>query len=375
MTYKSPKTPVRMMMHGFGYIGRIHVLAAQMAALGVSAATKLDWRLCVVRDTNSLSAQQASEVFKVVSGDLGAVTQTPVDAVDIVSPNKAHKVALEAALSAKAAIYCEKPLAESVANAELMTRQITESGLVNQVALVYRFHPAVEQARALLLGGTLGKILTFRGVMLHGGYLSAERPMSWRLQADTAGDGAIMDLGVHMFDTVRFLLGDISAVQANVRTYVPDRIGEAGRLFTVTVDDWATVTLHLANGCTGTVEVSRIHHHLEETSLTVVCEKGTIRLPLEQVASLEVYPLGGNFGAATSVMESYESQLESFRPSKKMTGDVLLSLHTTSLATFVHRVQGGAIDYPVPLFVDALHAEKVVAAVKESSLHGNVVEL
>lgn len=368
-------SPVRMMMHGFGYIGRIHVLAAQMAAFGVPAASKVDWRLCVVRDTDSLSAEQASEVFQVVSGELSAMTETRVDAVDIVSPNNAHKAAVEAALSARAAIYCEKPLAESLTTAQWLTQQVTSSELVNQVALVYRFHPAVEQARALLLSGTLGKVLTFRGVMLHGGYLSKERPMSWRLQADTAGDGAIMDLGVHMFDTVRFLLGDISAVQANVRTYVPSRRGDNGDVVKVGVDDWATVTLHLANGSTGTVEVSRIHHHLEETSLTIVCEKGTIRLPLEEVAGVGVYPLGSGLNAPTGVLESYASPLESFRPSKKMTADVLLSLHTTSIATFVHRVQGGAIDYPVPDFVEAWHAEQIVAAVKESSVTGQTVNL
>jgi predicted dehydrogenase len=223
-----------------------------------------------------------------------------------------------------------------------------------------------------LKSGILGRPFTFRGVLLHGSYLNPKRPMSWRLQSELAGAGALLDLGVHLFDLVRVLLGEVCCVQAQLRTFVAQRGNAMGVRQAVTLDDWAQVNLQLTNGVLGSIELSRVHFGLEAAYFTIVCERGTLRIPLDHLQPAEVHLLAP--GRAPDLPDTTQG-LSAYRPAKKLTEDVLLCCHTTAIAIFLHRLQGGTLAYPVPTFADALAAEQVVAAAQSSAALGRSIRM
>jgi predicted dehydrogenase len=342
-------------MHGFGYIGRIHTLSLATCKMLPQLNPHIHWKRCFVRDVNSDAYVLASQVFEeVVVDDGGPLDLRGLDAIDITTPNDLHaRVALQASEEG-VHIYCEKPLSASLEESKTMRDAVEKSGVIHQVALCSRVLPAVEQAHALLQSGILGKVLTFRATKLHGGYLDTRRLMTWRLQRSRAGAGAVMDLGVHVIDLVLFLLGSIQDVQAMLKTHIRDRMDAFGENHPVDVDDWAHLRLTMENGTVGTLEVSRVHYGQEESTLTIVCENGTLGLDFESPEGLRVALLPPLVQPKTNLM------LTKYRIPEKYSTDGFLSSHATNLLTFLDRVRGVEVDYPLPTFRDAWMSEVVV---------------
>lgn len=355
MTYE----PLRLAMHGYGYIGRMHVLASQLLQADVRDIPHLIWDTAVVRSLDSAAARHANSVFATVIDDIQQL-HDGMDAIDIASPNDAHATAIDAACRRRLAIYCEKPVSNAIDVSRRLVSQVEAAGLVQQVALVYRFHPAVMEASALLKSGAMGKVLTFRAELLHGGYLDRSRPMSWRLQQHASGGGAVTDLGVHMFDLVHCLLGPVASLRAWTKTFVPQRQGQSG-MESVQVDDWAHVQVDLACGATGSIEVSRVHYGSERSLLDLVCENGTMHLALDEDGGVSVTMLPGVETPRNS------ERFPALKPfSHKVAQSVLLNSHALCLAAFALRVRGVDVHYPVPTMRDALLAEEVAEAVIRS---------
>lgn len=379
---------VRMSMHGFGYIGRIHVGSLALTSTVPGAKTPIVWQTACVRDVNAPTAADAGQFFETVTNDWSEAV-TSADAVDIVSPNDVHGTAVATAIAHGRPVYCEKPLAHDIGQARDMAALVDRAGVTNQVALIYRFHPAVEGAYRILQSGVMGRVLTFRAVLLHGSYLDPMRPISWRLRLQNAGAGALMDLGVHLFDVVHMLMGPTKSVQATLRTFVETRCSAAGssaRTERVDVDDWALVQLQMSSGATGSVEVSRVHYGLEDACCDIVCEKGTIHLPLHQQQPATVHGLGGSEATVPASGSQFAhalqsdratgiNEIEPYRLPAKYASDPLLIGHAVGLQTFLLRVGGGSLNYPVPTFREALAAEEVVEAAKWSAAHDEAVHI
>ncbi|HWI61706.1 MAG TPA: Gfo/Idh/MocA family oxidoreductase, partial [Symbiobacteriaceae bacterium] len=149
-----------------------------------------------------------------------------------------------------------------------------------QVAFTMRFQPAVARAKDLLTEGRLGRILSFRGRMVHGGYLDPNRAYSWRLDRAMSGGGAMADLGIHLIDLVHFLLGPMAEVGARTRTFVEERPapGRPGGRARVEVDDWAELTCTLESGAVGTIEATRAGDGQEESTLEIFGSDGSLRM-------------------------------------------------------------------------------------------------
>ena len=143
--------------------------------------------------------------------------------VDVCSPNCLHLEHVEPALKAGMAVYCEKPLAATLADAQAMARLAEETGVLTQMAFALRFLPAIRQMKAMIDAGEIGEVFHFRARMFHGGYLDPDRPMSWRLRCAESGGGAFMDLGAHLVDLTRYLLGGVATVRAEMRTFICER--------------------------------------------------------------------------------------------------------------------------------------------------------
>ena len=120
-------------------------------------------------------------------------------------------------------MFCEKPLALTLADAREMLEAAEEAGVKHMVCFNYRFAPAVQLAKKLIEEGRLGQIYHFRAWFLQDWIVDPDFPLVWRLEKDVAGSGAHGDLGAHLIDLAHFLVGDIEEVIGMSETFIKER--------------------------------------------------------------------------------------------------------------------------------------------------------
>jgi predicted dehydrogenase len=188
-------------------------------------------------------------------------------------------------------VLCEKPLGRSREEARSMLDAAQAAGVKHMVAFNYRFVPAIRQAYELIQSGALGEIYHFRAVYLQEWIMDPAFPMVWRLQKKVAGSGALGDLGAHIIDLGRFLVGEPKSVMAMTRTFIKERpLPEGEGTGTVDVDDAFAAVVEFENGAMGTLEASRFaagrkNHEV----LEINGSKGSISFNLERFNELDVY--------------------------------------------------------------------------------------
>ena len=209
-------------------------------------------------------------------------------------PNDAHAEPCIAAAQAGKHILCEKPLARTTKEAASMLEAVTKAGVKHAVAFNYRFAPAIRQAKDLIDSGALGQIYHFRAVYLQEWIMAHYgTPHIWRLDRSVAGSGALGDLGAHIIDLGRFLVGEVRSVSAMTKTFIPERPGSDGQMKTVDVDDAFVALVEFDNGAIGTVEATRFAGgHKNSNCFEINGEKGSIRFNLERMNELEVFWVG-----------------------------------------------------------------------------------
>ena len=160
------------------------------------------------------------------------VERDDVDLVDVCTPGDTHAEIAIAALDAGKHVLCEKPLANSVAEAEAMAAaaaRAAERGVRSMVGFTYRRVPAIGLARRLVAEGRLGEIRHVRAQYLQDWIADPAAPFSWRLDKDKAGSGALGDIGAHVVDLTQFITGQrLTGVSALLETFVT-RAPAAGR--------------------------------------------------------------------------------------------------------------------------------------------------
>src|SRR4051812_20423622 len=132
-----------------------------------------------------------------------AVARDDIDLVDICTPGDTHAEIAIAALAAGKHVLCEKPLANTVAEAETMTaaaEKARANGVRAMVGFTYRRVPAIALARQLVAEGRIGEVRHVRAQYLQDWIADPEAPMSWRLDKTRAGSGALGDIGAHVID-------------------------------------------------------------------------------------------------------------------------------------------------------------------------------
>jgi predicted dehydrogenase len=209
-------------------------------------------------------------------------------------PNDAHAEPCIAAAQAGKHILCEKPLARTAKEAASMLEAVTKAGVKHAVAFNYRFVPAIRQAKMLIESGALGQIYHYRAVYLQEWIMPHYgTPHIWRLDKAVAGSGALGDLGAHIIDLGRFLVGEFRSVSAMAKTFIPERPGGDGKMKKVDVDDAFVAAVEFENGAIGTVEATRFAGgHKNSNCFEVNGEKGTIRFNLERMNELDVFWVG-----------------------------------------------------------------------------------
>ena len=280
---------VKIGLIGLGFIGRLHAQAYRTIPYVFSAPAVFPHLAAVLRTRTGGSSEliyslgdplvttDPDEFFAALAGSQPAI-------VDICTPNHTHLPYARDALRRGLPVYCEKPLARSLAEAQEMTEADGAAHVPTHVAFMLRYLPAVRQVKALVEGGALGRLFHFRAFMFHGSYLDPERPTAWRLAREYSGGGSLADLGSHLIDLLRYFLGEVAWVRAETRTFIKDRpagagSGESQARVPIDVDDWACLTLAFKNGAVGTLETTRMAAGArDDTAISLFGSRGSAHL-------------------------------------------------------------------------------------------------
>jgi len=211
---------------------------------------------------------------------------------DNCGPNDTHAEPCIVAAKAGKHVLSEKPLARTAEEAKGALDAVTKAGVKNMVAFNYRFVPAIRQAYELIHSGALGRIYHYRAVYLQEWIMPHyNTPLIWRLQKAVAGSGALGDLGAHIIDLGRFLVGEMKSVSALTRTFIPERPLPDGKgMGKVDVDDAFVSIVEFENGAIGTIESTRFAAGRKNYNcLEINGEKGSIQFNLERFNELEVF--------------------------------------------------------------------------------------
>jgi predicted dehydrogenase len=282
-------------MLGYGYMGRIHSEAYRRLAAG---DPPLRAELVLLSGRDAARAAEAARAY----GFAGhADDWRPVVADDRIglfdngAPNSWHAEPTIAAAEAGKHVLCEKPLGRTAEESREIWQRVAATGVVHMCGFNYRFVPALRHARELIQSGELGEVRHVRGRYLQEWLVDPELPLDWRLQGETAGAGAVADLGVHVVDLVRYLVGEPAAVTATTRTFARERPG--GR---VDVDDAFAATLELDGGAIGTLEASRVAlGRNDDLRIEVNGSRGAVAFRLDRLGELAVAEGGPGAGFRT----------------------------------------------------------------------------
>ncbi|MDQ1513200.1 MAG: hypothetical protein QOC59_1042, partial [Microbacteriaceae bacterium] len=263
--------PLGVGLVGVGWMGRLHARSYRAVP---ERYPELDVapRLVVASDTLASTAEEAVARlgFERSTVDYRAVVaDSEVEVVSICTPNALHREVALAAAAAGKPFWIEKPMGRSAAESADIAAAAEDRGLVTAVGFNYRHAPAVEQARALVRSGTIGRVTNVH-VRLFADY-SADPAgaLTWRFLRDQAGSGVLGDLLSHGIDLAHYLVGPIAAVTALTETFLPERprptsvaaghfsrgTGERGA---VENEDYAAMLVRFASGAVGTFEATRV---------------------------------------------------------------------------------------------------------------------
>jgi predicted dehydrogenase len=292
--------------------------------------------------------------------------------VDICTPNNLHADAAEAAFRAGKSVYLEKPLSNEQAKAEQLCVLARESGLPNQCALIMRFFPAVNRMKDLLEADVIGEVIHFRVCYFHGSYLDPARPMSWRQQLGISGGGAVMDLGIHILDMVRYLLGDVVHLRALSRIVCKTRYADSTRSGTIPneTDEYLQASLEMENGAAGILECSRVSTSaLCNEGFEIFGSKGSLMLNFAGPGSLTLVEAGGRGPLLVSGTNpgKHEAALLPLLPNSRQTMGAFVDAHAAAIKNMANWTAGLAPFPGTPTFAEAAKAQALVHACLHSA--------
>jgi predicted dehydrogenase len=293
---------VNIALLGYKFMGKAHSNAFRQVRRFFPG--KLVPRLKVICGRDRVALQAAADQFgweEVETDWRRVVERHDIDVVDISTPGHLHHSMALAAAKAGKHVICEKPLANSLAEAKEMLRAVERAGVKHMIMHNYRKIPAVAFARQLMEEGSLGKIYHYHGAYLQDWIMNPEFPLVWRLEKKYAGSGALGDIGAHAIDFAQYLNSDIVAVTAQMTTFIKQRplVGSGSGAWgakgskgkgKVTVDDDANFLARFRNGSVGVFESSRFCGGRKNyNTFQVYGSKGSLAFNLERMNELELF--------------------------------------------------------------------------------------
>jgi predicted dehydrogenase len=265
-------------MLGYAFMGRAHSRAL-LALRHLDVPRRPELVSISGRNAEQLeAARQAWGWAEAVTDWREQVADERIGLFDNGGPNAVHAEPSIAAARSGKHVLCEKPLGLTAAQSYAMWQEAEQAGVRHMCGFNYRFVPAVRLARELLEAGELGDVVHFRARYLQSWGWDADESV-WRFDRAQAGTGAIGDLGTHIIDVARYLVGEIASVSALVRTVIPNR----------QVDDHFVATVEFESGVTGTLEASRLAlGRINQNTFEVNGTKGSLSFDVERMNELEV---------------------------------------------------------------------------------------
>ncbi len=249
---------VRIGVVGYGMMGRAHAYA--YTAAPVMRTLPRRPRLVAIsgRDRARIEKAASAYGFEAWTTDWRElVERKDVDIIDICTPPGTHAEIAEAAAGAGKAVISEKPLAVSYAQASRAAASVSNAGVLNAVDFNYRALPAVSLMKRMIDQGAVGKVRLWRGTWLSDEFVDPSIAFDWRFDR-AMGGSTIADLGCHLLDMAMWMVGDVSEVVGQSKTFVPERTNAATqRPEKVTVDEASSALLRFESGARGVLEVAR----------------------------------------------------------------------------------------------------------------------
>jgi predicted dehydrogenase len=256
-------------MIGYAFMGALHSQAWRTLDHVYDLGVETEMRAICGRNEAAVTAAAAKFGWSSVETDWRQIiARDDIDIVDICTPGSSHEEIAVAALAAGKHVLCEKPLANTVPEAERMAAAAASARGKSMVGFSYRTVPAITYARDLVALGRLGRIFHVRAVYLQDWIVDPEFPLVWRLRREEAGSGALGDIGAHIIDATQFITGStITGVSGLTETFITERplVAESQGLSAspssergpVTVDDAALFHARFTNGAIGSFEATR----------------------------------------------------------------------------------------------------------------------
>jgi predicted dehydrogenase len=379
------KKILRVGMIGYNFMGKAHSNAWRQAPRFFDLPAEVRLHTICGRSAAGVEKARGQLGWERASTDWRAVVSDPeIDVVDICTPNDSHaEIAMEAARQGKA-ILCEKTLAMDVKQAQEMAAAVKKAKVVNMICHNYRRIPAIALAKRMIEDGAIGdRIFHFHARYAQDWIVDPNFPLVWRLQAKIAGSGSHGDLGAHVIDMGRYLVGEIKEVCGMMETFIkerpvaqqagaglsaisgPEEVKKMGR---VTVDDAVSWIGRFKNGAVANMEVTRFAQgRKNHIAVEINGNEGSLAFDFEDMNRLEYYnakdPEDRRGFRSIIVNEGSQPYAGAWWPP----GHIIGYEHTfvNTFADFVKAVVAGKSVQPT--FEDGLRNQKVLEAIGESA--------
>ncbi|HJX43538.1 MAG TPA: Gfo/Idh/MocA family oxidoreductase [Geodermatophilus sp.] len=373
---------------GYAFMGAAHSQAWRTAPRFFDLPLRPELRVLAGRDATRVAEAAGKLGWDATETDWRRVLERDdVGLVDVCTPGDTHAEIAIAALDAGKHVLCEKPLANTVAEAEAMADAAARAaarGVRSMVGFTYRRVPAIGLARRLVAEGRLGRIRHVRAAYLQDWIADPSAPMSWRLEKERAGSGALGDIGAHVVDLTQFITGEtVTGVSALLETFVEERplpaaagslSGVAGEgMGRVTVDDAAVFLARFSGGAVATFEATRFALGRKNgIRIEINGSEGSLAFDFEDMNVLEFFdgtePAERAGFRRIIVTEPEHPYVAAWWPAGHGLGYEHGFTHqVVDLVTAIAKDED-----PVPSFADGLQVQRVLDAVERSAAADSV---
>jgi predicted dehydrogenase len=373
---------LRVAMIGYAFMGRAHSQAWRVAPRFFDLPLRPEMHLLVGRSRDRVEDAARQLGWSQVETDWQSVLhRDDVDLVDICTPGDTHEEIAVAALEAGKHVLVEKPMANTLPQAERMAAaagRAAASGVRAMVGFTYRRVPAVALAQRMVSQGRIGEVRQVRCQYLQDWLADESTPLSWRTDKEKAGSGALGDIGAHVVDLTHFITGQrVAAVSGMLQTVVAERpraesfsglsgVGGVER-GPVTVDDVALFTGRLESGAPAVFEATRMAWGRKNAMrIEVNGSRGSLAFDFEEMNVLQHYDADAATGehgfTRILVTEPEHPYVAAWWPPGHGLGYEHGFVHQA--ADLVRALAAG--EQPAPSFADGLAVQRVLDAVERS---------
>ena len=297
---------LRVGVLGMGFMGGTHTQAWQRVKATFNLPIDIEMKALFDMSESSVALNGARYEFERTTQDWREVCEADdIDVVSICTPNFAHLEAAELALSTGKHVWCEKPMATSITDAEAMVA-LAEAGKARGLKTIlgynYMKSPTLLAIKKLIEDGVIGDIVHFNGVYTEDFMCDMDMPHSWRLTKAGGGKGALGDMGSHQVSMAIWLCGPIREVASRLQTVHHQRPDmNTGEMKQVETDDQFSAIGTFDNGALFTLHTSWLGQgHKMQLGFEVAGTKGAIRFDQERMGEFQLFEQKHNSDMATN---------------------------------------------------------------------------